>query len=119
MFEAAFDMEPAIEEGASGRDPDAIGWIIAVSGDTALRDTPEALELLVEDEVDHAGHGVRAVDRGGAAGHHVHALHQQLRQRVHVDRAVRRGRRHARAIQQNQGADRAEAAQIEEIARSV
>ena len=76
-------------------------------------------EFLVENEVDHAGHGVGAVNRRGAAGDDLNPAHQHLRQRVDVDGAVLVRGRHTVAVQQHQGALRAEVAQRKRVAAIV
>ena len=45
---------------------------VSLSCDVAF----QAVEILVDDEVDHAGDGVRTPGGRGAAGHHVDALDQ-------------------------------------------
>ena len=48
----------------------------------------QAVELLVENEVDHAGHGVRTVYGGSARGYDVDPLNQHLRNRIDAYRSV-------------------------------
>ena len=75
----------------------------------------QAGEILVEDEVDHAGHRVRAPGRRGAAGHDVHALDDRRRQGGGVHAAAEVGRRHALAVEQDQRAGDAKVAQVEKV----
>ncbi len=65
----------------------------------------EAFELLVEHQVDHAGHRVGALGGRGAAGHHLDAPHQGGGQGGEIDAAAQQvGRHHALAVEQHQGA---------------
>ena len=72
-------------------------------------------EVLVEHEVDHAGHGVGTVSRRGAAGDDVDAADQHLRQRVDVDGAVLVRSGQAVPVEQHQGALCAEVAQRKHV----
>ncbi|MNM90466.1 hypothetical protein D3C81_1027280 [compost metagenome] len=81
-----------------------------------LRRNVRAREFLVQDDVDHAGHGVGTVDRRGAILEHLDALHGRHRQAVQVDKGflqvLRRGiAGHALAIDEDQGIFLADAAQ--------
>ena len=58
---------------------------IAVSADAALAAKLDAFVIVLEDEVDDAGDGVRTVHRRVAAGHDVDALDQVGRDGVDVD----------------------------------
>ena len=74
----------------------------------------KALEVLLHDEVDHAGDGVRAVGRGGAAGDDFDPLDQPHRNLIEVgsrlrDRRIRRTDAETPSIDQHQGAGRAQA----------
>ena len=73
---------------------------------------------LAQDEVDDAGDGVRTVNRRVAAGDDVDALDQVVRDRVDVGRhgiVEDVGGDVAAAVDQHQGALRAEAAKIEQV----
>src|SRR5690606_520554 len=54
----------------------------------------DTVEFALHDVVDHAAHGVRAVNRGSPIAQHFNALHTLRRQLVDVDR-LRQARRHA------------------------
>src|SRR5262249_40675831 len=92
---------------------DVEGAAITVVGDAVLRRNFHALVVVLEDEVHDAGHGVRTVHGRGAAGDDVHALDETGRNGADVNDA--RGRRggNALAVDEDQGAVRAEAAQVE------
>ena len=75
----------------------------------------EAIEILVEDEIDHAGHGVRAPGGRSAAGHHIDALDEGGRQGGDVHAAGEVGLHHALAVEQHQGSGDAQIAQIEKV----
>jgi hypothetical protein len=77
------------------------------------------LKLIIRDEVHHARNGVGTIHRGGAAGNDVDPFQDHLRDHVDVDRAVRRGRRNAVAVEQDQGAHRAQVAQVQLVAGRV
>ena len=77
-----------------------------------------AIHLLLQDEVDHAGDRVRAVDRRGAAGQHFDALDHPDRNVGDIGEvaAALEGHREigdAAAIDQHQGVVGAEAAQVD------
>ena len=72
----------------------------------------------LQDEVDDAGDGVRTVHRRVAAGDDVDALDQVVRDGVDVGRhgvVENVGGDVAAAVDQHQGADRAEAAKVEQV----
>ena len=73
-----------------------------------------AFELRVHHEVHDAGDGVGAVHRRRAAREHVDALHERQRNLVEVGcaAAVRIARHQAPAVDEDQGALRAEAAKV-------
>ena len=76
-----------------------------------------AVGLLLEDEVDHAGNRVRAVDRRGAAGQHFDAVDHPQRDAGDVGEVAAPAERHrevgdAAAVDQHQGVVGAEAAQV-------
>jgi hypothetical protein len=96
-------------------DAELVAIAVAVGGDAGVGFDLQAGELLVDDEVHDAGHGVRAVDRRGAARDDVDARDQHLRDRVDVDGAVGVGRRQAMAVHQHQRALGAEAAQGQDV----
>ncbi|KAG1533540.1 hypothetical protein G6F50_015843 [Rhizopus delemar] len=74
-----------------------------------------AVEVLAGDDVDHAGDGVGAVDRRGAVGQHFNALDHRGRDGSQVGVAAGADA-HALAVQQHQGALRAQAAQVDVLA---
>ena len=72
-----------------------------------------AFEVLLHDEVDDAGDGVRAVHRRGAAGDHVDPVDQGRGDVVQVgDFRAGVARHQALAIDEDEGASRAEIAQV-------
>ena len=76
----------------------------------------EAGEILVQHQVDHAGHGIGAPGGRSAAGHHIHALDQSNGQGGEVDAAAQQvGGHHTLAIEQHQGAVDAQIAQADGI----
>ncbi len=75
----------------------------------------QAIEVLAGDDVDHAGNGIGAVDGRCAVGQHFHALDDRGRDRGQI--GVTAGAdAHALAVQQYQGALRAEVAQVNVLA---
>ncbi|MNU73635.1 hypothetical protein D3C71_631210 [compost metagenome] len=114
------DAEPAAVEGLA--EGGAVGALLAVAF-TVLADIDAGfatVEVLAGDDVDHAGDGVRAVQRRGAIGQHFHAFDDRRRNRGQV--GVTAGAdAHAAAVDQHQAAFRAEVAQADihaaEIAR--
>src|SRR5690606_25150112 len=74
----------------------------------------EALEVVLHDEVDDAGHGARAVGRGPAARAQLHLLHECPRDLVDVGGERERvAEAHAMAVDQHQRAVRSQAAQVQ------
>ena len=76
----------------------------------------DALEVINHQEVDHAGDRIRPVGGRGAAGQHLNALDQRAWNLVDIgaDPALqRRAGRQAPAVDQHQGAIRAQVAQIQ------
>jgi hypothetical protein len=84
-----------------------------VVGEAVAQGGLGAVEVAAGDQVDDAGHGVRAVDRRGAVGDHLDAADRRGRDLVQVaqglDDAVGR---QAAAVQQQQGGFGADAAQV-------
>ena len=81
--------------------------------------TLEALQLLVEHDVDRAGDGVGAVGCRGAAGDNIGALNQAAGDQVEVDGAFTRDRRKTAAIDQHQVAVHAQTAQVHDLRADV
>ena len=72
-----------------------------------------AVEIIAQDEIDHPGHGIPAIDRRGPVGQDFHPVQRRDRDQGQVDEIANlRGRRKPAAIQQDQRAARAEPAQI-------
>ncbi len=93
------------------------GPAVAAPGLAIIDLALEALQLVVEDDVDDARHGIRAVGRRGAAGDRLDAPDHHRGDEVEVDLAAGRGGNEAPAVHQDQGAraeGRIEAAQIGE-----
>ncbi|CUS43825.1 hypothetical protein MGWOODY_Smn2484 [hydrothermal vent metagenome] len=91
---------------------------IAIFADAGLGVEVEPVEIVLDDEVHHAGDRVGTVDRRVTAGHDVDALDQVGRQRVDVDRVAvvdDVGSHLAAAVDQHQRTRAAKAAQIEEV----
>ena len=95
---------------------DVLIVVVAVVEYPAVRNELDALEVIVELEIDDAGNRIRAVDGGRAAGQHIDAIDQRrgndvdvgtvitLRTRVAIAQSI--------AVDQDQGALGIEAAQI-------
>ncbi|MNQ65169.1 hypothetical protein D3C85_796180 [compost metagenome] len=110
---------PAVATGA-GHDREAVRTTRAVGFQrlVVLTFDDQAFKVLAGLDVDHAGHGVRAVHRRGAVAQDFDAVDHGGRQDVQVgrtDRAARTGGRDATAVQQHQGAARAHAAQADGV----
>src|SRR5690606_19891540 len=78
----------------------------------------QAVGLLFQDDVDHAGHRIGAIDGRGAAGQYFDAIHHAQRNAGDVggaDTAVHRQGEvgQAAAVDQHQGVVRAQAAQVD------
>src|SRR5690606_16984494 len=93
------------------------GLAAALAGGAHAHVHGGAVGTLPEDEVDHAGDGVRAVDGRGAAGQHLHPLdhrHRDVGDVGEVAAALERQREigDAAAVDQHQGVVGAEATQV-------
>jgi hypothetical protein len=110
---ADLDVQAVVQEGLAAGDLQQELLVVAVGRDARRDIGLEAFEALVGDEVDDAADRVGAVGGRRAAGHHVDALDQQLREQADVGNARDVGRNHALAVQQGQGPDGAQAAQRE------
>ncbi len=103
------------------RETEAAGYgsfvrlVVAVIGRAGRELALEAGVVLVEDEVHHAGDGVRPIHRGRAAGDCLHALDELLRKIVDVDFAAVERRNGALPVEQRERSVAAHAAQIEHV----
>jgi len=113
IFERRDDMAAALAEAGAAREPRLIVAIVAALGNAVLELRAQPLKLGIEHEVDDAGDRVGPIGRRCPAGDDVGALHQHRRDEVEVDRALRRTRNEAAAVDEDQGALWCEAAQIE------
>ena len=114
--DAALGIAITGQAGSSAAIKDRAGDCVAV---VVLREAvvginPQAFEIGVHDEVDDTGHGVGTIGRRSTAGQHVNALDHRGRHEVKIGgRAGNVARHQAAAVDQHQGALRAEAAQID------
>ncbi|EGY02061.1 hypothetical protein AZA_04487 [Nitrospirillum viridazoti Y2] len=83
----------------------------AAVGDRAL----DTLEIPIQDEVHHAGHGIGAVDRRRTARQHVHPLDQRHRDAADVDGIAEAERGRPGAVDQHQRPALPEVAQVEDL----
>ena len=104
----------ACELHAAGQ-ADAVILVVAIGGLAITDIALEAGERLVEDEVDDTSNSVRAIDRRGAAGDDLDALHKPLWDGVDVYSADAGRADRASAIEQDQGAVGAQAPQVERV----
>ena len=93
--------------------------VVAGVGDADFAVDLVAGELLVDQQVDHAGHRVRSVNGRCAAGDDFGARQQDGRHHVGVDGRLGRGRHEPLAVDQGQRPDGAEAAQVEDAPADV
>ena len=108
----AHDVGPVVIEVPPHGDRAVVG--VRTVGRAVLRLDGNAVEVLLGDEVDHPGHGVRAVDRRRTACHRVDACDRRLGDGVHVHRAgARRAGDMAAAVDQHQGAAGAQITQVQ------
>ena len=89
--------------------------MVVLPGIAAFQIGGQSVEVLVQDDVDHAGHRVRTPGRRGAAGHDIDALDQAGRHGGQIDAAGDAGGDHALAVEQDQGAQHAQLAQIDHV----
>ena len=86
---------------------------VTLFGNTVLGVDIQTLEIVLQHEIDHASHGVRAVHGRCATGDHFDRLDGGCRNGVDVDDQRGIGRLRATAVNQHQVAIGAEAAQVE------
>ena len=92
-------------EGLAAGNAVALDEIVTIGGQAGLSVDLQAFKLLVHDEVDDTGDGVRPVNRRGTAGDDIDAADQHLRDLVDVvDRQTLAVEQHQRAL----SADRAQ-----------
>src|SRR4029079_11282503 len=101
-----------VEVAAEGQDG-VIALANAMVGDGDAAISLDTREVLLQDEVDDARDGVRTVNGRGTAGHHVDAVDQRGRDRVGVDDRVDVIGDVATAVDEHEGALRAEAAEVD------
>ena len=75
----------------------------------------QAFEIVVDDEVYHARHGIGTVNRSGAACQDIDAFQKRGRDRVNIDRVAEAERQCARPVNQHQSPVLAQIAQIERL----
>jgi len=73
----------------------------------------QAFEVSIEQEVEHAADGVRSIGRRGAASNRLDTGDERRRQQIEIDDGRSVGRNYAAAIQQHQGAGRAQSAELD------
>ncbi len=105
------DVAAALVEVRAHDAGDLVFEAVAGMRDRRLTVELEALEVLLQDEVGHAGDGVRAIGRRGTARDDLDALDGGRRDGVDVDDARGVARRGATAIEQHEVAVGTEAAQ--------
>ncbi|MBB2803526.1 UNVERIFIED_ORG: hypothetical protein FHR63_000718 [Xanthomonas campestris] len=115
VFARHRDVAAAVRKVGACREAGEGAVVVALIGQAGLRARLESGEGLLEDEVDHAGHCVGAVDGRGTTGDDFDAFHPFHRNRVDVHRSRARAGTHvATAVDQHQGAVHAHAAQVEQ-----
>ena len=109
------DAAPVVREAGTGRELKPIAAMIEQVGITRLGAAADAVEILVEHQVDDTGDGVRAPGGRGAAGHDVDALHQDGRHGAEVDDAVDVRGDDALAVEQDKRAVAAELTKVDGV----
>jgi hypothetical protein len=73
----------------------------------------DAIQVLLEPEIDNARQRIRTINSGGAAGYHIDAIQEECRDRIKVN-PLRNVKENVTAtVDQHQSASRAKAAQIQ------
>src|SRR5262249_26680976 len=93
--------DAAVREDDPGGERHVVLAAVALAADKAARIEPGALEIVTEHDVDRAGYGVGAIDRGCAAGQHFHALDESHRYDVQIDRVAGVGADHPPPVEQD------------------
>jgi hypothetical protein len=73
IFDRSLEMTAAAEQVGAGRRAEIVAHGVGIGGNAAVDVGLEAGEFLVQDEVDHAGHRVGAVNGRRTTGDDVHA----------------------------------------------
>src|SRR5690606_11004275 len=89
------------------------GFGVAARGLAALHVGGDAFEIGVQNEVGHAGDGVGAVSRGRAARDGLHRADHRIGEQVDIHSVEAAGGYYTTAVQQHQGALRADTAQVQ------
>ena len=110
------DVASAFAEILAGDQAGAIGQALATArGLRAVERQAKSVEIILEDDVDHARYGVGAVNCRCAAGDDLDAFDQIWVDRIEVDRGAVGGARDAAfAVDEHKRAVRSEAAQIDQ-----
>src|SRR6185437_7581960 len=80
----------------------SVGGVVGI-GEPFLQADLQTLIVLARDEIDHARHGVGAVDRRGAVGQHLDALDRGGRDDVGIGECVATGTDKTHAVNNRQG----------------
>src|SRR5690606_6223087 len=103
--------EPAPGETAPAHGGEGEGLAVALVGDVVLGLEFDAVELPLRDDVDDTGHGIGAVDGGGAVPEDLDPVNDGHGQGVQVHHAVDADGGRALAVDQHQGPVGAQAPQ--------
>ena len=99
-------------EAGPGGNTDLPGLIVIVVGDSVLGARLDALQLVLEDQVDHAGDRIGSPGGGRAARDHFGTLHQGGGYQAKVDRAIYRSSHMSTAVHQYQRAHATDTSQV-------
>jgi hypothetical protein len=119
VLAADHEVARTASEGTAVADARVQVGAVAFAGDAVVELRFQALELAVQNDVDRAGEGIRAVSRRRAAGDHLDPRYERRGNEVQVDRAFAGGGREAAAVDEHQVAGDAEAAQVHDLRTDV
>ena len=119
VFAAQDEMTATARERRSARELQVVVVAVPFVRHAVVGLAPDAIEIVVQQHVDRACDGVRAVLGRGTTRHDIDAIHQPARDHVQVDRALARDRRRAAAIHQHQIAAGAQATQVQDLGADV
>ena len=108
------DDEMPAAAGERGAPRGAVDQLIRVTalGGAVLGVGGKTLQMVLQNEIDHAGDRIRAIGRRRAGGHHIEMIQQTRRNHIGVETVGGIDRRRTLAVDEDQGVVRGEAAEI-------
>jgi hypothetical protein len=109
VFAADDEVAPTAGEGRPIRGTVQQLILVAALGGSVLSVDGKPFQMVLQDEIDHSGNGVRSIARRCAGRHHLEAIKEARRNHIGVEIVGRIDRRGPLAVDKDQGVVRAEA----------